>query len=155
MSSVILTDIIQNSFLSNTNNKMHVLATETEELVIYNGHLFIQATQYCPCSHKKLSTWEQKQFIHGNFRRIVLEIVGLKQLCMVTWLVHGLTIIRYAADRSAMPGYMSENISHVCHSCVLYRHKVAWSRTSLFLVLSSSRATSPFKVSWATRSTSV
>ena len=34
---------------------MHILATETEELAIYNGHLFIQATQYCPCSHKKLT----------------------------------------------------------------------------------------------------
>ena len=41
-------------FISNTNNNMYILATE--ELAVYNGHLFIQATQYCPCSHMKLST---------------------------------------------------------------------------------------------------
>lgn len=102
-----------------------------------------------------MSTWEQKQVSHGNLRRIVLEIVGLKQLRMVTWLVPGLTITRYAADLSAMLGYVSENISHVSHSCVLYRHNVTWSRMSLFLVLSSSSATFPVTVSWATRSTSV
>jgi hypothetical protein len=60
MSSVILTDILQTvletseCLLSNNNNTMHILATETEELAVYNGHLFIQATQCCPCSHKKL-----------------------------------------------------------------------------------------------------
>jgi hypothetical protein len=62
MSSVlILTDIIQTvletseCFISNTNNTMHILATETEEQAVYSVHLwapFIQATQYCPCSHK-------------------------------------------------------------------------------------------------------
>ena len=44
-------------FLSNTNNNMHILATETEEQAFYSGHVwapFIHATQYCPCSHKKL-----------------------------------------------------------------------------------------------------
>jgi hypothetical protein len=45
MSFVILTDIIQTVLdtsecvLSNTNNYMHILATKTEEQVIYSGHL--------------------------------------------------------------------------------------------------------------------
>jgi hypothetical protein len=45
LSSVILTYIIQTvletseCFLSNTNNNMHILATETEEQAIYFGHL--------------------------------------------------------------------------------------------------------------------
>ena len=60
MSYVILTDIIQTvleteCFLSNTNTNMHILATMTEEQAVYSGHLFIQATQYCPC-HKKLTS---------------------------------------------------------------------------------------------------
>ena len=61
MSYVILTDIIQTvletseCFLSITTNNMHILATGA----LGAGHLlwapFIQATQYCPCSQKKLS----------------------------------------------------------------------------------------------------
>jgi hypothetical protein len=39
---------------------MHILATETEELAVYNGHLFIQATQYCPCSHMKFNGLEER-----------------------------------------------------------------------------------------------
>ena len=44
-------------FLSNTTTNMQILATMTEEQPFEYGHLcapFIQATQYCPCSHKKL-----------------------------------------------------------------------------------------------------
>jgi hypothetical protein len=65
MSSVVLTDIIQTvletskCLLSNTNTNKHILDTGTEEQAIYSGHLwapFIQATQYCPCSHKPTLT---------------------------------------------------------------------------------------------------
>ena len=70
MSSVILTDIIQTvletseCFLSNTINNMHILATGTEEQAVYSGHLwapFIQSTQDCPCSHKKLLRQRQNE----------------------------------------------------------------------------------------------
>ena len=43
---------------------MQILATGTEEQAVYSGHLFIQATQYCPCSHKNddiLNQWVSKQ----------------------------------------------------------------------------------------------
>ncbi|TKS64987.1 hypothetical protein D9C73_027779 [Collichthys lucidus] len=73
---------------------------------------------------RQLSTWGQKQFSHGNLLRTALVIVGLIQFLMVIWLVPGLIITRYAAERSAMLGYVSENMSHVSHSCVLYRHKL-------------------------------
>lgn len=74
---------------------------------------------------------------------------------MVPLLVPGLTMTKYTADCSAILGYVRENITHVSHSWVLYRHNVAWSTISVFLVLSSNKAMVSFTVSWATRSTSV
>ena len=56
MSSVILTDIIQTvleCFLSNTNNNMHILATETEEQAVYFGQLIHPSYSILPPSHKK------------------------------------------------------------------------------------------------------
>ena len=76
---------------------MHILATETEELADYNGHLFIQATQYCPCSHKKL-----------NYQ---LDIQNCKILCFTeSWLnvntiniqLAGYTL--YRQDRTSVAG---------------------------------------------------
>ena len=54
----LLTDIIQTvletseRFLSNSNNNMHVLASETEELAIYNGHLLSKLLNTAPAGNK-------------------------------------------------------------------------------------------------------
>ena len=58
MSSVLLTDIIQTvletlCFLSKYTNNMHILATGTEEQVVYSGHL------WAPYSSKLLNTAPQ------------------------------------------------------------------------------------------------
>ena len=56
MSSVILTDIIQTVLetseccLTNTNNNMHILATETEEQAIYSGHLSSKLLNSAPAA---------------------------------------------------------------------------------------------------------
>ena len=60
MSSVIRTDIIQTVLetlecvLSNINNTMHILATETEEQAIYFGQHIHPSYSILPPSHKKL-----------------------------------------------------------------------------------------------------
>ncbi|KAK2814251.1 hypothetical protein Q5P01_000698 [Channa striata] len=54
-----------------------------------------------------------------NLSRSALDTVGLMQLLIVTVLVPGLIITRYALDRSAALGYVSENMVQVSHSCVL------------------------------------
>ena len=56
MSYVILTGITQTvletseCFLSNTNNNMHILATETEELAVYSGHLSSKLLNSAPAA---------------------------------------------------------------------------------------------------------
>ena len=79
MSYVIFTDIIQTvletseCFLSNINNNMYILATETEEQAVYSGHLSSKLLNTAPCSHKKITA-------KLNSKLIRLDLPVMKQL---------------------------------------------------------------------------
>ena len=104
---------------------MHIIATGTEEQAVYSGHFwapFIQATQYCPCSHKKLNK--------KNVFSIFMLFTFLQLRCSGAWCC-------------CHQGALGLSGPFLPYMVCLYKHHLAWTHLQkcVFLRISGSFAT--------------